>query len=741
MSKSLDKLPALLELEPQVVETLEFPAFLESLKDMPERVGTAASLFVREVKKAGIVDVNDVEPYRRPYFEMLRRQGIPAYKAFDKVRGSHRFMLRLMRFYEGADQNGRELNQFLVIYGPPGSAKSLTVDSMLKVLEGKVIYSVQGCPDRENPINLLKLLDSEKLVQISDALGMVERNSDQTVKHDKLADLMKTAQEPCSHCFKMVMGKSKSDAASGTPAKPNLSCVKVDGVRLSSRSEGLSVWSPSPKGQGCSLPHALRQGNRGMVRMQEAFSAKDAPEGEVNELQILLEATEGRRLPASSVECGSSAGFIPLDVLIVAETNEGAWTNFNQAQPDPLIYGRRSRVFSKPHNTVFSEEVKAYHDFLAQLKTPPKFDPLVLDVVASLSVASHMRDDKDFDGPDLDTRMRLYDGEILAVDRTASTPGKPPMGMGTGLASASSRPATTSTAQQPKDGYNVAKLWEKAGNEEGMTGLEMGFMFSALSQLARFGIDEGLEKPMLKEGEVITSLFAMLYLKSRVELALNTPALEKETKAMLERCLTYLKRAENPTDTPQLIEKRYRRWLHAQVFSVFAPDYLKRADEVFKRYRTLSGALATGRDSFIDNSQGQNRPVRILPKDHEFMGRLEKAMGITNSEEVNNFRRSFESDLIARVAELATISGDESVDFNNLLSWDSHPDMKKGIKTLLNQEIAEKIQRVLSEDVNLKSDDRKLKEASIARFDELGYSEGARKEVLEYFKKFELWKS
>lgn len=63
---------------------------------------------------------------------------------------------------------------------------------------------------------------------------------------------------------------------------------------------------------------------------------------------------------------------------------------------------------------------------------------------------------------------------------------------------------------------------------------------------------------------------------------------------MLERCLTYLKRAENPTDTPQLIEKRYRRWLHAQVFDVFAPDYAKRADEVFKRYRTLSGAIAIG---------------------------------------------------------------------------------------------------------------------------------------------------
>jgi len=740
MSKSLDKLPALLELEPQVVETLEFPAFLESLKDNPERVGTAASLFVREVKKAGIVDVNDVEPYRRPYYEMLRRQGIPAYKAFDKVRGSHRFMLRLMRFYEGADQNGRELNQFLVIYGPPGSAKSLTVDSMLKVLEGKVVYSVQGCPDRENPINLLKLLEPEKLVLISDALGMIERNADGSVKHDVLADLMKTAQEPCAHCFKQVMGRDKGDADGGTKAKPNLSCVKVDGVRLSSRSDGLAVWSPSPKGQGCSLPTALRQGNRGMIRMQEAFSANDAPEGEVNELQILLEATEGRRLPASSVECGSSAGYIPLDVLIVAETNEGAWTKFNEAQPDPLIYGRRSRVFSKPHNTVFSEEVKAYHDFLAQLKTKPKFDPLVLDVVASLSVASHMRDDKDMEGPDLDTRMRLYDGEVLAMDRTGATPGKPPMGMGTGLASASSRPAATADAKAPKDGYNVSKLWEKAGNEEGMTGLEMGFMFSALSQLARFGIDEGLEKPILKDGEVITSLFAMDYLKARVELALNTPALEKETKAMLERCMGYLKRADAPTDPVNLIEKRYRRWLHAQVFGVFSPDYAKRADEVFKRYRTLSGAIATGRDSFNDNSQGQNRTIRILPKDLEFMGRLETAIGITKSEEVNNFRRSFESDLIARVAEVATMNGDEAVDFENL-SWDSHPDMKKGIKILLDQEIAEKIQRVLSEDVNLKSDDRKLRDASIARFDELGYSEGARKAVLEYFKKFELWKS
>lgn len=735
---SIDKLPALLELEPQVVSTESFPKFLESLKNNPERASTAASLFVREVKRAGLVDINDVEPYRRPYFEMLRKLGIPAYKAFEKIRGSQRFMLRLMRFFEGADQNGRELQQFVVIYGPPGSAKSLTVDSMLKVLEGKVVYAVKGCPDRENPINLLKLLPQEMLAAISAALGMLELNSDGTVKQDKLADLMKTAQEPCSHCFQKVMGTAKGKSGENSePAKPNLACMEVEGVRLSSRSHGLSVWSPSPRGQGCSLPVALRQGNRGMIRMQEAFSANDAPEGEVSQLQVLLEATEGRRLPAGSVDCQPQygAGFIPLDLLIIAETNEGAWNKFNQDQEDPQTYGRRSRVFSKPHNTVFCEEVAAYKDFLRQLRTQPKFDPLLLDVVASLSVASHMLEGEK-DGPDLDTRMRLYNGEILAVDRRGTDSQR-------GLAETASTGSGSSGTPGKDSGHSVTKIWEKAGDTEGMTGLEMGFMFSILSQLARFGVEEGLEttKPLAKSGGVITSLFAMDYLKARLELELKTPALDDEKKKLLERCLGYVTRAKDVKDDAGLVETRYRRWLQAQVISVFAPDYEKRADEMFNRYRILARATGTGKDSFIDDTQGRSRTVRILPKDLEFMGRLEKAMGITDSDKVDDFRRSFESEIMHRFAENAAIAGDtDRVDFNNL-NWESHPDMKQAIKAVLDEETAQRIQKVLSDDLTLKADDRKLKEAAIQRFDELGYSEGARKEILEYFKKFELWKS
>src|SRR5581483_11040397 len=89
----------------------------------------------------------------------------------------------------------------------------------------------------------------------------------------------------------------------------------------------------------------------------------------------------------------SASGFIPLDQLLIAETNEGAWLRFVKEQEDPGKWHRRGDVLVMDYITAVCEEVTAYGDFMKQLKALPTLDPLALRLIATTAVASRMKED------------------------------------------------------------------------------------------------------------------------------------------------------------------------------------------------------------------------------------------------------------------------------------------------------------------------------------------------------------
>lgn len=747
MSNTTDGLSELLGLKPLVAGTISFSDFLGSLKEHPERADTAAALFVRAVKSLGEENIEDAHPDRQPYLRMLRAMKLPSYNAFAGVRGSQRVVARLMKFYESAAQNGYQLRQMLVLCGGPGSGKSFLVDQMVRAMEGQVVYTVAGCPEHENPINLLKLLSPEARLAISDKLGMVERDSAGKVTKDGLEDLLKVAQEPCAHCFRAVMGLDR-DAASHqghdckvgcheeggesheSAATPNLSTFKVDALRLSSRNAGISVWTPSAPDQGCSLPVAIRQGNRGIVRMQEAFDAKGAEAGAVSQLQVLLEATEGRRMPASAVSCGSSAGFIPLDQMQVVETNEGAWLRFVKDQEDPGKWHRRGQVFVMDYNTVVCEEVAAYQGFIKQLKAVPGLDPLVLKLLATAAVASRMKEEVEGGGPSLAQRIRMYDGEPLILEKKSSSINAKPnpwFGGAAGLGG-SAKPQNEAAEKN----YSVTDLWVAAGDDEGRSGLDFGFMLSSVSQLCELGLQTKFKS--------ITALSAVGYLKARVERELQRPGLPDAQKKVLERSKKHLSMVTSRYGSVELIESEYRRLLKAQVLQAFSPDYETRADDMFRKYHKHATEWGKGKDKVFDE-----RHNRMLAIDVALLQRIETAMG-KSGDDAANFRRSLESEFIELMRDAASANtaggaeGEAQPLNKDIFTWETHPELKKAIKKILDDEIALKVEKILGDDTNISDEDRKLRSESIERFDALGYNEPARKVALAYFKEFELWK-
>ena len=163
-----EKLHELLGLAPVVVEKITFGEFLSRLKDNPQIADTAAATLVRAIESKGEVDIKSAPPTLRPYLTMLKKMGVPTWKAFKKVRGSQRTVARILNHLRAAAANGYQLRLALILKGGPGSGKSYLADAIKECLEGEIVYTVKDCPVHENPVNLLNLLPPERIDEIAE---------------------------------------------------------------------------------------------------------------------------------------------------------------------------------------------------------------------------------------------------------------------------------------------------------------------------------------------------------------------------------------------------------------------------------------------------------------------------------------------------------------------------------------------------------------------------------------------
>jgi predicted Ser/Thr protein kinase len=350
---------------------------------------------------------------------------------------------------------------------------------------------------------------------------------------------------------------------------------------------------------------------------------------------------------------------------------------------------------------------------------------MALKMAALLAVISRMKKEHEVD---IVTRARLYDGENLVVQKkNSSGPSSTPFG-GWGE-SASTRGANSS--KQEKEFWSVPELWREGGEDEGMYGLNMADMLSIVSQAIDFYLKR---KP-----KFLSSLRMISFLRAKVMELSKKPGLTDKEKEVLKNCIEFLKPATSKSDKPGIIEEEYRRVLRREVLSVVAPDFEGRAEEIFKRYREHAKHYAQGARYFIDPKDRGHK----IDVDTDFLDTVDRWCGVTYSDERDKARLALEAELLDLVRDNARRfkAGDESASEEIDLNWKSLPRLEKGIRAMLNDEIAKKVERILRhKEFELKEDELKHRQESLERFRALGYSEDSLEEALQYIQDYELWK-
>lgn len=743
-TSDFDDLFDALDLKPVKLESMPVGKFLKELAEHPERADTAHGLLVRAIEAGGEVDIDSEPEERRPYLRMLKEAGIKLYRAFDHVRGSQRVLDKQMQHLRGAAANGYQLFLALIVKGPPGCGKSLYVDAMKQVLEGQIVYTVDGCPVHENPLNLLTLLSDAAIDKLAVKLHLTEEECEKSGKMS-LREMLAVAGTPCQHCWSAVM-----ESECNTDPNRALLALTVTPMRLSSRKFGISTWTP-----GCTLPSALERGSRGIVDMGELFDGSNPLMGATNPaLKILLDATNDRRIPggsggqrgpasalkdaaaalpaplagAAEAAIGATCGpdvmpdgntYVPLDAVLYGQTNPGAWEGFIKSLgKDAGKFTRRFHVFTYPYNTSVTEEVMAYRDRIALMRDVPHFDPMSLTLLALMAVISRLKPEHQID---IVKRARIFDGEKLEVKRTSSSVSNP----------------STGTSEY----WTVQDLWREAAEEEGLTGLDMTVMFNMLSEIIDRSLSEKRFERCVSSYEMIT------FLRERLSELEKSDGFTDEQRKVIQRCrekfLAKPIKGSTSQDKGQ-IEAEYQRVLVREIFEVAAPDFERRAREIFERYQRHVQAYTTNQthleEMVVPVTGGKARKERVAV-DIKFMEDIETWMGLTLDSQKREFRSSLETEIFA-ITRKRRESAKTEEDADLEITWTTIPRIADGIRKKLNSETRLRLENLLKSEREFRpesDDDKRLRDEMFRAFNERGYCKHCLSQALEYFKLNELW--
>jgi predicted Ser/Thr protein kinase len=272
-------------------------------------------------------------------------------------------------------------------------------------------------------------------------------------------------------------------------------------------------------------------------------------------------------------------------------------------------------------------------------------------------------------------------------------------------------------------------------NREGMFGLDLPFMLAfvgAVSELA----NRASKHPAFPSADPCVTAIGMIdNLRARLEGFKDTNGLTDQDKKVVENLLnTWMKKPKDTSETPGVLEREYRRLLRQQILDAFSPDYTRRAQDMFEKYKLH--ARAYGNNLLKVKLPGTNREIDV---DTAFLDLVDKGKSLNAQlTGARDYRGSIDAQLNNLMFSRGTLPSEDADKIE--IDWTTLPELKQAIEDYLNADIAKKVERILVKKYDLlDEDDRVAFDAAFASFKEHGYCEICFERALEYAKELKLW--
>jgi serine protein kinase len=318
---------------------------------------------------------------------------------------------QLVGYFDSAAQGHETRHRILLLWGPPGGAKSSIVAILKRGLEAYsrtergALYALDGCPMHEEPLHLVPQESGARDdvhrhygVRIEGQLCPVCRYR---LEHEFAGDFM---QFPIRRIF--FSEARRVGIATFEPSDPKSMSIEMltSGINFRAIEEHGSDDHPLALDWAGEFVKA----NRGLFEAVEFF--KNPREFLFSFLSLAQESQF--KIP--------KFGYISADIAVVAHTNESEYRAF---MADPKNEALRDRLFTVavPYSVRRSSEHRIYEKLLAGAQGRSQFHvaPYTLQTAATVAVLSRLTAHENLAPID---KLKLYDGHEVGEWKLAQVP-------------------------------------------------------------------------------------------------------------------------------------------------------------------------------------------------------------------------------------------------------------------------------------------------------------------------------
>lgn len=369
-----------------------FLDYVNIVKDNPDIAMLAHQRMYNMITKQGleVIQTDENPRLRRIYGNDI----IKEYKFFSEdFFGIDKTIMKLVRYFHSAAMAGEEARQVLYMVGPVGSGKSSLMESLKKALEAsEPIYSLKGCPIREEPLHLVpkhlrKQFEEILNIKIEGDLCPICRYR---LKNEYNGEYEKFHVETVGFSI-----RSRKGVGVVPPVDPNNqdTSVLIGSVDISK----IDLY-PEDDPRVLSLNGAFNVGNRGIVEFIEVFK------NETEYLHTMITATQEKSVPSPG-----KGSMIYFDGIILAHSNEAEWNKFKSDHTNEAILDRIVKI-EIPYCLELNEEIKIYEKMLKKSKFKAHIAPHTIEVASMFAILTRLIPSSKVDTI---TKLKIYNGEEI----------------------------------------------------------------------------------------------------------------------------------------------------------------------------------------------------------------------------------------------------------------------------------------------------------------------------------------